>query len=194
MVWPAAGATPSNAESRADYFHSIVHSAAVIGINTTAEIESAIVGRSVLTILAPEFQATQEGTLHFEHLRNANDGLVHAAQSFSEHIGQLERTLRNPQVDDARCRRFVEAFVRPHGIDVPATPKVVEALEALGKRQLTPSQPSSWWAPIARPVLLQRGERLRRKALMAAERKTLQRRRKDVAGRTERPQKRVSSR
>jgi len=47
---------------------------------------------------------------------------------------------------------------------------------------------------LARPVLLQRGERLRRKALMAAERKTLQRRRKDVAARTERPQKRVSSR
>jgi hypothetical protein len=194
VVWPPAGATPSNAQSRADYFHSIVHSAAVIGINTTAEIESAIVGRSVFTILAPEFQATQQGTLHFEHLRNANGGLVHAAQSFGEHIDQLHHTLRNPQVDDARCRRFVEAFVRPHGIDVPATPKVVDALEALGKQQFTPSKPSSWWTPVARPLLLQRGERLRRNALMAAERKTLQRRRKDVAARTDRPRKRVSSR
>jgi len=194
VVWPAAGATPSNAQSRADYFHSIVHSSAVIGINTTAEIESAIIGRSVFTVLAPEFQATQEGTLHFEHLRNANGGLVHAAATFSEHIDQLTRTLRNPHVDDARCRRFVEAFVRPHGIEVPATPALVEALENLGRRQLAPSKSSSWLAAPARRLLAHRGDRLRRNALMAAERKALQKRRKDIAARTERPQKRASSR
>src|SRR5215510_2897184 len=134
VVWPPAGATPSDGESRAAYFNSIVHSAAVIGINTTAEIESAIVGRGVLTILAPEFQATQEGTLHFEHLRRADGGLVRVAQTFSEHVEQLNDTLRNPQVDGVRCRRFVEAFVRPYGIDAPATPRLVEALERLAQQ------------------------------------------------------------
>src|SRR5262245_18143918 len=97
VVWPLAGATPSDTESRGDYFNSIVHSAAVIGINTTAEIESAIVGRGVLTILAPEFQATQEGTLHFEHLRRADGGLVRVAQTFSEHVEQLNETLRSEE-------------------------------------------------------------------------------------------------
>ena len=30
------------------------------------------------------------------------------------------------------CRRFVETFVRPYGLDTPATPRLVEALEAVG--------------------------------------------------------------
>ena len=180
VVWPPAGATPSDAESRADYFHSIVHSAAVVGINTTAEIESAIIGRSVLTILAPEFQATQEGTLHFEHLRSANGGLVHVARTLGEHVEQLNEILRNPQIDGVRCRRFVEAFVRPYGIDAPATPKVVEALEALANRPRTPGKRSPWWAPVVRGPLARRGNRLRREALVAAEKKALQARRKKV--------------
>jgi len=178
VVWPLAGATPSDTESRGDYFNSIVHSAAVIGINTTAEIESAIVGRGVLTILAPEFQATQEGTLHFEHLRRADGGLVRVAQTFSEHVEQLNETLRDPQVDGVRCRRFVEAFVRPYGIDAPATPRVVEALERLAQRGRTTAERSPWWAPVLRAPLARRGNQLRREALVEAERKALRARRK----------------
>ena len=39
-----------------NYFDSIYHAAAVVGINTTAQIESAIVGRPVHTVLADEFR------------------------------------------------------------------------------------------------------------------------------------------
>jgi hypothetical protein len=186
VVWPPAGATPSDAESRADYFNSIVHSAAVVGINTTAEIESAIVGRSVFTILAEDFKATQEGTLHFEHLRNANGGVLHVARTFTEHVEQLNKALCHPNVDDGRCRRFVEAFVRPFGLDVPATPKLVEALENLGRNGPHPAQRPPWWAPAARRLLAGRGDRLRREALIASERKALRARRKDATARVER--------
>jgi hypothetical protein len=183
VVWPLAGATPSDAESRADYFNSIVHSAAVVGINTTAEIESAIVGRSVFTILAPDFQATQEGTLHFEHLRRANGGLLHVAQTFAEHVEQLGGALRNP-ADDGRCRRFVEAFVRPFGVDVPATPKLVEALETLARQGPKSAEQTPWWAPAARRLLVRHGNRLRREALVAAEKKARQARRKNATAAT----------
>ena len=186
VVWPPAGATPSDAESRADYFNSIVHSAAVVGINTTAEIESAIVGRSVFTILAEDFKATQEGTLHFEHLRNANGGVLHVARTFTEHVEQLNKALCHPNVDDGRCRRFVEAFVRPFGLDVPATPKLVEALETLGRNGPHPAQRPPWWAPAARRLLAGRGDRLRREALIASERKALRARRKGATARVER--------
>ena len=81
-IYPRAGAIPIDAASKADYFDSIYHSAAVVGINTTAEIESAIVGRQVYTLLAPEFHDTQEGTLHFHYLREAGGGLVHVARDF----------------------------------------------------------------------------------------------------------------
>jgi hypothetical protein len=170
-VWPPAGAAPSDAKSRADYFDSIYHSAAVVGINTTAEIESAIVGRGVYTLLVPEFRDTQEGTLHFDHLRRVSGGLLHLATSFVEHLQQLDAAVRAPRTNDERGRRFIEAFVRPYGITVPATLKVVEALEALVQMPAPRHARAPLWASIVRPRLARTGERLQREALLIVETK-----------------------
>ena len=180
VVWPRAGAAPSDAQSRADYFDSIYHSAAVIGVNTTAEIESAIVGRSVYTVLAPEFSDTQAGTLHFDHLRRVSGGLLHVAQSLAEHLEQLDAAIRNPGADDARCRRFVEAFVRPFGLQVPATPKLVEALELCAQGAAPQRERAPMWAPLARPLLVRSGERLQRETFLDIEVKAARARRKKV--------------
>ena len=182
VVWPAAGAPPADTRSRSDYFDSMYHSAAVVGVNTTAEIESAIVGRGVYTMLAPEFRDTQEGTLHFEHLRSTEGGLVHVAENATQHLEQLDAAVRGGQDDTARCRRFVEAFVRPHGIGVPATPKLVEALEALAGRAPSPVERPPFWAPVAWPILNRRGHQLVRDAAKDVETKAMRRaRRKEEA-------------
>jgi hypothetical protein len=130
-IWPRGGADPVNAEAKADYYDSIYHSAAVVGVNSSALIESAIVGRSVYSLLAPEFRDTQERTLHFHYLSRANGGLLHVASSLEDHLAQLTEALASHTDDDERKRRFVENFVRPHGLDVPAAPKVVSAIEEL---------------------------------------------------------------
>jgi hypothetical protein len=109
-VWPRSGAAPADAVTRNEYFDSIHHSVAVVGVNTTAQIESAIVGRRVFTVLAPEFRKTQEGTLHFRHLREVNGGLVHVARDLDEHVTQLEKAVHEAAANDERCRRFVEAY------------------------------------------------------------------------------------
>jgi FkbM family methyltransferase len=164
-VWPRAGAAPVDARSRADYFDSIFHSAAVVGLNTTAEVESAIVGRAVHTVLTPEFQATQEGTLHFRHLRDVGGGLLNVANGFAEHVAQLEASLRDPQADAARRRTFVSNFVRPHGLHMPATPRLVEAFERLATRPVVPlSEPR--WAPYLRRRLEVRAHELARTAVV----------------------------
>jgi len=151
-IWPRTAGNPVDADSRADYFDSIHHSAAVVGVNTSAQIESAIVGRGVYTLLAPEFRETQQGTLHFRHLQNINGGLLHAAAVMAEHVAHLEAAVRNPQEAAERCRRFVEAFVRPQGIDQPATPRLVAALEATAARGAAPHR-DAWWSGLLRPWL-----------------------------------------
>ena len=178
VVWPAAGATPSQDSTRADYFDSMYHSAAVVGINTTAEIESAIVGRPVFTVLAPDFKDTQGGTLHFEHLRGVNGGLLHLAETLAEHLEQLGAAVAAPAGVDERCRRFVEAFVRPHGYGVAATPKLVDALEALATAPVTSPARVPVTAPVARALMAGRGERLQRAALLLRETKAARARRK----------------
>lgn len=152
-IWPRGGGNPTDDESRADYYDSIAYSAAVIGINTTALIETAIVGRGVFTVLAPEFRDTQDGTLHFRHLREVNGGLLHVAGEMAEHVAALEAALQNPSAAAERCRRFVEVFVRPYGIDEAATPRLVAALEATAARGTHRPRRGPWWAILARPAL-----------------------------------------
>ena len=153
VVWPRCGGNPVDDDTRADYYDSIHHSAAVVGVNTSALIESAIVGRGVFTLLAPEFRNTQGGTLHFRHLREVNGGLLHVASDMTEHVSQLETALQDPAAAAQPGRRFVEAFVRPHGIDEPATPRLVAALEATATRRRRRPRHGTWWALLARPAL-----------------------------------------
>ena len=129
-VYPRS-ANPVNESDRQDYFDSLFHSEAVVGVNTTAMIEAAIVGRTVHAVLADEFQDTQGGTLHFRYLLSENGGFLRVATSLSEHAAQLAETLANPLVGREACNRFVRTFIRPHGIDVEATPVLVSALERL---------------------------------------------------------------
>ena len=152
-IWPRTGAAPVDGDTRGDYFESLYYSAAVVGINTTAEIEGAILGRPVYTLLAPEFRETQEGTLHFHHLQRVNGGLLHVARSFDEHLADLEPALRDPRTSDEQSARFVDAFVRPYGRDVAATPKFVEALEALAAAPAPAPEREPAWASLVRPRL-----------------------------------------
>ena len=186
VVWPRGGEVPADAQSRSAYFDSIHHSAAVVGINTTAEIESAIVGRRVFTLLAPEFRDSQDGTLHFEHLRSVNGGLVHIARSFAEHHDQLAAALQNPSAEDERCRRFVEAFVRPHGVKASATLRLVETLEALAQTPAPPTERLPAWAMAVQPRLARAGHQQVRAAQREAETKA--RRQAAKAARAPRPQ------
>ncbi len=133
-VWPRHGTMPVSHEARDAFYDTIAHSAAVIGLNTTAMIEAAVVGKSVLTVLEPRF--AQEETLHFHYLLEENGGFLHVASSLEEHVGQLARVLGEDAVDAERRRRFVEWFVRPNGIDRPATPIFADAVEQLGAAEV----------------------------------------------------------
>jgi len=132
-VWPRLGEEPLEVASRQNYFDSIYHSAAVVGINTSAQIESAVVGRPVHTVLAEEFRETQQGTIHFQYLKADEFGHLHVGRAMEEHLEQLEESLRGRD-DDGRNERFLRRFVRPLGLDVAATPLYVEAIEELAAR------------------------------------------------------------
>jgi hypothetical protein len=168
-VWPRLGEEPLEVVSRQNYFDSIHHAAAVVGINTSAQIESAIVGRPVHTILAEEFRETQQGTLHFQYLQAEGFGHLHVGRTMSEHLEQLEESLRG-RPDDGRNERFLRRFVRPLGLDVPASPLYVEALEDLARSSCRPER-GPLLAPVVRRVLAplaqtasRRAERRRRDA------------------------------
>jgi hypothetical protein len=176
-VWPPPGVDFFAPEFKHDFYDSLYFSAAVVGVNTSAQIEAAIVGRIVCTVASTDFAHAQAGTLHFQHL--VNGGLVQMARDFDEHVAHLGALLRDGIAQAERSRAFVESFVRPFGLDQPATPKLASAivdLAALPVRRCNPNalairvarrllQPVAWfvagmpdrrpwWVYVLRPPLL----------------------------------------
>jgi hypothetical protein len=134
VSWPPRPARPASDEARTDFYDSIAHSAAVVGINTTAMIEAAIAGKSVLTILDQKF--AQENTLHFHYLLAENGGFLHVASSLAEHMNQLAAVLDGKDDQADRRAGFVESFIRPHGLERPVTPIFADEVEKLASARV----------------------------------------------------------
>jgi len=138
------GVNPSDASTRQDYFDSIYHAAAVVGINTSAMVESAIVGRPVHSILTDEYAGTQLGTLHFRYLLPEQGGHVLLARSLETLNEELVASLRAPDSARARDAAFVASFLRPNGIDRPASPELVAALRSMKGKTVVEQDPVSF--------------------------------------------------
>jgi len=96
-------------------------------------VEAFIQRRPVLTIRDEAFAETQEGTPHFQELRAAAGAALGVAGSVDEHLGQLRVALDDPAAAAAGAEAFLLAFVRPRGLDRPATPIVADAIEAAAR-------------------------------------------------------------
>ena len=68
----------------------------------------------------------------FRDLRPENGGFLRVASTFDEHLAQLSGVLGDPESARAELTRFVSHFIRPHGIDRPATPILADAVERYG--------------------------------------------------------------
>jgi hypothetical protein len=134
-IYPRLGANPIGGDSLNDFFDSMYHSVATVGINTSPMIESGILNKPVFTILAPEFRDTQEGTLHFHHL--VAGGLLNISHDLDEHLNQLSQTLADVESHQERILHFIEGFVRPHGLAHECTPIFAEAVEHLNRKMIS---------------------------------------------------------
>jgi len=128
-IFPNARFTPSADTARTSFFDSLHFASAIVGVNTSAMVEAAILGKPVLSLLTEEFAATQKGTLHFHYLLPENGGFLRIGTTLDEHVTQLLDALRHPDVSRAQTQSFVRNFIRPLGLDVPCTPVLADAFE-----------------------------------------------------------------
>ncbi len=104
-------------------------------------IEAAIVGKSVLTVLGRSSRRRARSTSTTCSPRTAASCTSPA--SLDEHVAQLATVLDEDEADAERRRAFVESFVRPHGLDRPATPILADAVEELAGVRAAPSERGS---------------------------------------------------
>jgi hypothetical protein len=148
VVW---GSNPVDEAGRADYFDSLFHSAGVVGLNTSALVEAAIVDRPVYTILTPEFSDNQEGTFHFHHLLTVGGGFLRSSRDLTEHVGLLAAQFIGAAVPSNRP--FVERFIRPRGLSVAASPVFVDEVEKAAAATATPVRQRMTTVWLLRPLV-----------------------------------------
>jgi hypothetical protein len=115
VVWPPEGELTDIAATQQNFFHSIFYSQVVVGVNTTAMIEAAVVDKPCVTILTERYQATQTGRGHFHHLLKAD--FLEVAHGFGESTEVIERILAGGDIKAGNRCKFVHEFVRPRGLD-----------------------------------------------------------------------------
>jgi hypothetical protein len=131
-VWPREDTRLSTTRIRQDFFHSLHFSAAALGINTTGFIEAAIADRPCLTILAERYRDTQQNFAHFQHLLNGD--FLEVAPSAAAAADMVAAIVDGQDGKQERRRRFAQDFVRPWGLDQPASPIMAQAIEAVARR------------------------------------------------------------
>ena len=129
------------------------HSSAVVGLNTSAMIEAAILGRPVLTVLLPEFHGSQEGTVHFHYLLKGPDALLRTTRSLEDHARELASAVDGQDPDPQRSARFIRTFVRPEPVELAATTRLVNELESLAAHSAPVPVPTPGWTRLVHPLL-----------------------------------------
>ncbi|MEJ7891562.1 MAG: hypothetical protein WKF94_02845 [Solirubrobacteraceae bacterium] len=151
-VWPREGKVPLDRPAREDFFDSMHHATAVVGVNTSSFLEAAMFERPALTVTPPELARAQSHTVHFRHLLSENGGPVISAPTLEAHVEQLGRVLAGDwSVEPSRA--FVRRFLRPHGLQSRAAEHWVAAVEELCRR------------PAPRPVAPSRVDRIGERVL-----------------------------
>ena len=128
LVLQTANSTPQA------FYECLHHAAAVVGLNTSAELEAGIVGRPVFTVVASDAAVTgQSNTLHFHYLLRENGGFVTSAPDLDTHVRHLAGAVTGADAGSANdagsIQAFVREFLRPRG-DRPVAAVLADELVA----------------------------------------------------------------
>ncbi len=115
IVYPASYDEYYSREAKKVFFHSLYHCSCVVGLNTTAIIESAIVGKPIVSISDESFADTHTQSAHFNHLLCA--GFMVMADGLDEAVDRIAEAVDGSDDRSEQRSRFVEDFVRPMGIE-----------------------------------------------------------------------------
>ncbi len=139
---------PTSMNADQGLYDSLHHATTLVGLNTSAMLEACIVGRGVLSMLAPEFTGGQAQTLHFQYLLRENGGPVSAASDFDEHRRHLEIAIHTPGKLGKRASKFATSFIRPNGPYRRVDHFVVHELEQTAMMRKRPRLVAPWQYPL----------------------------------------------
>ena len=131
VIHPKGGDQADSPDSWQEYYDQLTHASCVFGLNTTAFLESVVVDRPCLTIVTETYWPAQGRTGHFRHLLKGK--FLEICRDFADVATHVRRILDGAD-DCAEGRRaFTRWFIRPCGLDVPASEVVASVIETVAR-------------------------------------------------------------
>ena len=127
VVSPKGGVWPNALAAKQDLFDVLFHAKAVVGVNTSAMIEAAIMDKPCITIMADEYAHSQAESGHFQHLLQAD--FLEVAGNFEEANAIIQQILNGTDQKAIQRRNFVQNFIRPRGMERSAGELVATLIE-----------------------------------------------------------------
>ncbi len=115
VVWPKKGELPDTADTKQDFLDTLYHSVAVVGVNTSAMIEAAIMDKPCISIKADQFASSQSEVTHFRHLVNGQ--FLDIVENIDEAVSSIGRILDGHDKLKESRKAFVASFIRPNGLE-----------------------------------------------------------------------------
>lgn len=131
LIWPKDQTSLAPQDMIQEYFHSLLYSTGVVGINTSAFIEAAIVDKPCIAITSKQYANTQLSIPHFRHLLDAGFLILSAdLDEFSDAVAELSN---GKDAKKMERRKFIRDFVRPHGLTFRAIDVMAKAIENVAR-------------------------------------------------------------
>jgi hypothetical protein len=134
-LWPHHVSWVDTVEAKQAYFNSIYHSRAVIGVNTSAFLEAALLDRPCLTFMSEHHRDRQSERGHFRHLLNAD--FLEVTRNQDELAAAVGRILSGRDSRKEQREKFVSDFIRPHGMQRKASEIMATAIESASAGEIT---------------------------------------------------------
>lgn len=132
VVIPKKGSLPDTTASFQLFYDTLFHAvAAIVGVNTTAVIESIVAGKPCIAVLTEEYRKTQRDTIHFQQLLDAD--ALEQARSCADVPSLLISLLDGKDMHRSGREAFIAKYIRPRGITTPAGEIVADEVERIAE-------------------------------------------------------------
>jgi hypothetical protein len=140
VVHPQGGDQADSPESWQEYYDQLANATCVFGLNTTAFLEAVVANRPCLTIVIDTYWPAQGRTGHFRHLLKGE--FLEICRDMNDVAAHVRRIMNGADDRAEQRREFTRWFIRPSGLDVPASDVVASVIE-------TAARPNALRAPMS---------------------------------------------
>lgn len=127
IVWPQRGELPQTHDTFRNFHNTLCHSACSVGLNTSGMIDAVIANRPCIALCVPQYDLTQSKALHLKHLLEA--GVFEIANGLDRCIELMRELDEGRDARTVNRLKFVEDFIRPRGLEKPASELAARAIE-----------------------------------------------------------------